>query len=153
MTLGLALALLGAALAVGLTGFGSAIGIGLAGQVGSGVTAEDPEKFGKIMVLEALPSSQSIYGLVAAFLVLNKLGDPLAQIDTAVGAQILAACLAIAIAGCLSAIYQGKVAAASINIIAKTGDLGKAMILTAMVETVAVFGLLATILILRVIAI
>ena len=86
---------------------------------------------------------------IAAFLVLNKLGTPLATITTDQGAQILAACLAIALAGCLSAIYQGKVAASSINIVAKTGDLGKAMILTAMVETVAVFGLLATILILR----
>ena len=61
MSLGLVFALLGAALAVGLAGMGSAIGIGIAGQVGAGVTAEDPEKFGKIMILEALPTSQSIF--------------------------------------------------------------------------------------------
>ena len=149
MTFGLALALLGASLAVILTGIGSAIGIGIAGQVGSGITAEDSEKFGKILILEALPTSQAIYGFVAAFFVILKLGllsgTPI-EITSSIGTQILVACLATALTGLISAIYQGKVAAASMNIIAKTGELGKAMILTAMVETIAVFGLLATIL-------
>ena len=46
MPMGFLMALLGAALAVILSGIGSAIGVGLAGQAASGIMSEDPEKFG-----------------------------------------------------------------------------------------------------------
>ena len=51
MSLGTFFALLGAALAAGLAGSGSAIGIGMAGKAAAGVTAEDPTKFSKCLVL------------------------------------------------------------------------------------------------------
>ena len=44
---GLALALLGAALAAVLPGIGSAKGTGIAGEAGAGLLCEDPSKFGK----------------------------------------------------------------------------------------------------------
>ena len=40
------LAVLGAALAVGLGGIGSAKGVGIAGEAAAGLIAEDPDKFG-----------------------------------------------------------------------------------------------------------
>ena len=70
--LGLSLALFGAALAAALAGIGSAIGIGVAGGAAAGVMTEDPNKFGSCLILQALPGTQGIYGLLIAFFVLNK---------------------------------------------------------------------------------
>ena len=69
MTIGLALAILGGALAVGLGGAGSAIGVGKAGKAASGVITEEPEKFTKALILEALPGTQGIYGFLVGFLI------------------------------------------------------------------------------------
>ena len=73
MELGLTMAILGGALAVVLGGIGSAIGVGLAGQASSGVMSEDPDKFGSLLLLVALPGTQGIYGFLSAFLVILKL--------------------------------------------------------------------------------
>lgn len=148
--LGLALAILGAALAVGLAGTGSALGMGVAGQTGTGVVSEDPEKFGKVLLLEALPGTQGIYGFLAAIMVLQKvglLGGEAADISPEVGWQLLFACLPIAITGLTSGLMQGRVSAGGMGIVAKKpGESGKGIVLSAMVETYAVIGLLATIL-------
>ena len=152
MSIGLALAIAGAAIAAGFAGIGSAMGVGIAGEASAGVVTEDPDKFGRLLVLQALPGTQGIYGFLAAFLVMikvNLLGVPLV-VSPVVGWQILFACLPIAIAGFLSGIYQGRVSAAGANIVAKhPEEMGKAIIFSAMVETYAVLGLLATILLLN----
>ena len=74
MELGQIMALLGAALAAGLSGIGSAIGVGMAGQAAAGLVAEDPDKFGQALVLQLLPGTQGIYGLLIGFLVMMKIG-------------------------------------------------------------------------------
>ena len=51
---GLALALFGAGLAAVLSGIGSAKGTGIAGEAGTGLLCEDPSKFGKVMILQAV---------------------------------------------------------------------------------------------------
>lgn len=150
--LGLALAIFGAALAVGLAGTGSAIGIGIAGQSASGVVSETPERFGKALILQALPGTQGIYGFLAAFWVILKVGllAGAQPIDVNAGWQILFSCLPIALAGLSSGIFQGKVSAAGIGIVAKRPEeSGKGIILSAMVETYAVLGLLATIILIN----
>ena len=153
MELGLFLGIMGAALAVALAGTGSAIGVSLAGQAGSGVVSEEPEKFGKILLLEALPGTQGIYGFLGAIMAIQKLGllgGGEAVITNAIGWQVFAACLPIAIAGLFSGIYQGKVSLAAMGIVSKKPDeVGKGIILSAMVETYAVLGLLATILLIN----
>ena len=63
-------AVLGAALAVILSGMGSSKGVGIAGEAGTGVLTEDPSKFGRVLILQALPGTQGIYGLLVAFLIL-----------------------------------------------------------------------------------
>lgn len=152
ITSGLVLAILGAALSAGLAGTGSSLGVGIAGQAAAGVTTEDPSKFGKLLVLQALPGTQGIYGFIGAFFVLNMTGmlggNPI-ELTIDQGWQICNACLPIAIAGLFSGIYQGKVSASGCGSIAKRPEtMGKAIILAAMVETYAILGLLATILLL-----
>jgi len=153
MTLGLTLAILGAALAVFLAGIGSAIGVGLAGQAASGVMSEDPSKFGSLLLLAALPGTQGIYGFLSGFLVILKLGLIGAQAASPTvqqGLQIMFACFPVAFAGLISAIHQGKVCAAGIYMVAKQPkEMTKPMVLGALVETYAVLGLLATVLLLN----
>ena len=110
------LALLGAALAVALPCMGSAKGVGIVGEASSGLLSEDPSLFGKALALQALPMTQGVYGLVAAFLMLAMLGlfgnlDHLTSLTYAEGAYYLMASLPIALAGFYSAIRQGRVAA------------------------------------------
>lgn len=144
--LGLVYALLGAAVAVFLAGAGSAIGVGIAGQAAAGVVTEDPSKFGQVLVMQLLPGTQGLYGLLIGFITLSKvglIGGGAADIDPQTGLLILAACLPIGIVGLISGKYQGKTSAASIGIIAKRPDqFGKAMLFPAMVETYAILALL-----------
>ena len=148
--LGIVYALLGAAVAVFLAGTGSAIGVGIAGQAASGVVTEDPSKFAKVLIMQLLPGTQGIYGLLVGFITLSKvglLGGSVADLDVKTGLLILAACMPIGIVGLLSAISQGKTAAAAIGIVAKKPDqFGKAMLFPAMVETYAILALLISIL-------
>jgi len=153
MELGLTLAVLGGASAFVFAGIGSAIGVGLAGQAASGVMSEDPEKFGTLLPLVALPGTQGIYGFLSAFLVMLKLGltsGAIAKVSVHQGWQILIACMPVAWVGFLSAIHQGKVCAAGVYMVAKQPkDMAKPLVLGALVETYAVLGLLITVLLLN----
>lgn len=148
--LGLVYALLGAAVAVFLAGAGSAIGVGIAGQAAAGVVTEDPSKFAKVLVIQLLPGTQGIYGLLVGFLTLSKiglLGGGAADLTPQTGLLILAACLPVGIVGLISGKSQGETAAASIGIVAKKPEqFGKAMLFPAMVETYAILSLLISIL-------
>ena len=145
---GLAIALLGAGLAVGLACIGSAKGTGMVGEAAAGIVSEDPSKFGKAMILQVLPGTQGLYGLVAWFLVANKiglLGGSLVDISVTQGIQIFMACLPAALGELLSAIAQGRVAVASINILAKKPeDWSKGILFCVMVEFYAILSLLAS---------
>ena len=147
---GIVYALIGIALAVTLAGCGSAIGVKIAGEAAAGVTSVDPSKFSKVLLLQLLPGTQGIYGLLIGFIALSKiglLGGGAVDVSVANGLLILAACLPIAIVGLISAIHQGKTAAASVGIVAKKPEqFGKAMLFPAMVETYAILALLISIL-------
>ena len=147
---GLALALLGAGLAAGLSGIGSAKGTGIAGEAGTGLLCQDPTKFGKVLILQVIPGTQGLYGLVMWFFAIFRmglLGGTLPDISLQVGLQYFAACLPMALGGLFSAIAQGRVAAASINILAKKpDDWAKGMVLCITVEFYAILSLLASML-------
>lgn len=135
---GLIFAAMGVALAVGLSGIGSAKGVGLVGEAATGLVTEEPEKFGKALVLELLPGTQGLYGFVVGFVAFTKMstGMPLEQ-----GLFLVGACLPVGIAGLFSGIAQGRVAAAGIQILAKKPEHNtKGIILSAMVETYALLG-------------
>jgi len=148
--LGIVYALLGAAVAVLFAGAGSSLGVGIAGEAASGVVTEDPSKFAKVLILQLLPGTQGIYGLLVGFITLSKvglLGGSVAEISVQTGLLILAACLPIGIVGLISGKSQGKTAAAAIGIVAKKPEqFGKAMLFPAMVETYAILALLISIL-------
>ena len=148
---GLAIGLLGAALAAGLACAGSAKGTGYAGEACAGLISEDPSKFGKSMVLQIIPGTQGLYGFVIWFLANSRVlaAFDAGILDPALGCRFLAACLPIAIGGMISAAAQGKVAAASVNILAKKpDDWAKGMVFCITVEFYAILCLLASIMML-----
>lgn len=148
-------ALFGAALAAFLGGVGSSIGTGIAGMAAAGLISREPEKFVPTLILQALPGTQGIYGFLGALLVARQLGwlggEAIRPIDAYTGWLFFAACLPVGITGLLSGIYQGKVSAAGINIVAKAGTahVVKGIVYAVVVETYAILGLIATILLLN----
>lgn len=144
-------ALIGAAVAA-MAGIGSAMGVGIAGQAAAGVLAEDPKKFGKTLILQALPGTQGIYGLLMAFLIFIRIGllsGGMLDLSVAQGLYVFASALPIGLIGIWSGIAQGKAAASGIMLLGKRPDqMAKGIIYAAMVETYAIFGLLVSILML-----
>ena len=143
---GIVMATLGAALATLLSGIGSAKGVGIVGEVASGLMSEEPEKFGKSLVLQLLPGTQGLYGFVIGLMVLGKLN---ASMTFQNGLGILMACLPVALAGYGSAIAQGRVAASGISLLAKNEEQNtKGIIYAVMVETYALLAFVVSIMLL-----
>jgi V/A-type H+-transporting ATPase subunit K len=149
---GIALAFLGAGLAVGLSCVGSAKGTGAVGEAAAGVLCEHPEHFSKCLILQVLPGTQGLYGFVIWFIALMQMGvfgGTLADLTVTQGLQILIACLPMAIGGITSAKFQGRVAVSSINIVAKKpADWSKGILLCVTVEFYAILSMLASLLML-----
>ena len=141
---GQAIAAIGLALCAGLCGAGSAIGLYNTGSAASGVLAEDPKKFSKVLILVVLPATQGIYGFVLAIMGMGSL----ATITTiGEGLKMFGAALPLAITGFISGIFQGKTAVGGIYAIGKNESLsGKLILFPAMVETYAILGLVVSIL-------
>lgn len=150
MTLGMALALLGAGLAAFLGGIGSAYGISIAARAATGVLSEKPERYGQMFIMVVLPGTQGFYGFLGAFIVmlqLNIFTGGLAQdMNTWLGLQVLAACLPVGVAGLFSAIQQGKTSAGGILMAAKRPEMAfkAGVVYAVMVEIYAILGLLVT---------
>ena len=149
--LGLALAIMGAVVAALFAGIGSAKGVGLVGEAASGVVSVDPSKFSKVLILQLLPGTQGLYGLLIAVLLLSRigvLGGTPAALTIPQGLMFLASGMPIGIVGLFSGIAQGKTAAAGVGIVAKKPEQSsKGVIMAAMVETYAILALLVSILI------
>jgi V/A-type H+-transporting ATPase subunit K len=150
ISLGSVLTLLAIAIAVGLPGCGSSYGVGLVGQAGAGVVSEDPDKFGQILLLQIVPGTQGIYGVLAGLMIMLQAGflsGAAVDIDPLKGWAYIAAALPIGLVGMVSAFFQGKVAASGVGILAKRpGEMGKAILFAAMVETYAILSLLVSLL-------
>ena len=135
---GLALGLLGAGLAAVLSGIGSAKGTGIAGEAGTG------------LLCQVIPGTQGLYGLVVWFFAVFHMGllDGTAfDMTVQEGLRYFVACLPMALGGLFSAIAQGRVAAGSINLLAKKpDDWFKGMVLCITVEFYAILSLLASML-------
>lgn len=147
--MGIVFALLGAALSALLAGIGSAIGVGRAGEAAAGAITEDPSLFSKVLILQLLPGTQGIYGLLIAFVVFLNCGifGGSAEMSLAKGMLYCVACLPMAFVGLWSALRQSAASVASIHLISKRPEqFGKAMIIPAMVETYAIFALLISLL-------
>ena len=142
-------ALLGAGVASIGGGAGSAAGITYIAHVAGGIITEDPDKFGPMLPLVAIPGTQGIYGFITGILVaifFGLLGGEGPKLAPLVGFQIFCACLPVAFTCCISAIYQGLTSVGAAPMIAKrTEEAGKALILPALVETYAVLALILSI--------
>ncbi|RLF65166.1 MAG: V-type ATP synthase subunit K, partial [Thermoplasmata archaeon] len=151
VTLGTALAIIGAGLAVGLSAIGSGVGVGIVGAAGIGVSGNKPEKFGRAILFSAIPQTQAIYGLLVAIIILLKTGvlfrNPV-DLPLGTGIAALAAGVSVGFAG-LSAIGQGVTASAGVNAIAEDDRIfGRAIVFSVVPETQAIYGLLMAIIIL-----
>lgn len=144
------LAIIGAGLAALMGGIGSARGVGIVGETATGLVTEEPEKFGKTLILQVIPGTQGFYGFITALIVLSKIGllsGDLKALTLYQGFLFFAACLPSAFVQYRSAIYQGKTAAAGIQILAKRPEkFFNGVIYAVMVETYAVLALIVSIL-------
>ncbi|MGM9614641.1 MAG: V-type ATP synthase subunit K [Oscillospiraceae bacterium] len=148
---GLGLAFLGSALAVGFSCAGSGKGTGIAGEAAAGLLSEQPESFGKCLILQVLPGTQGLYGLVVWFMAMIQIGliggSGLMDLTVAQGMAVFGACMPMAIGGYISAVAQGKVAASSVNLMARNPEqFSKGIIMCGIVEFYAILSLLASIL-------
>ena len=149
---GLTIGFLGSGLAAALCCIGSAKGTGMTGEAGAGLMTVEPEKFSKIMILQVIPGTQGLYGLVVWFFAMLQMGvfaGTAGNLTVFEGLRYAACCLPMALGGWLSAIFQGRVAASCINVLAKKpNDWVKGIILCVTVEFYAILSLLASILML-----
>jgi V/A-type H+-transporting ATPase subunit K len=142
--------IIGCALAMGIAGIGSAMGLMLAGSSAVAVTAEKPDLFGKCLVLQVLPMTQAVYGLLTAILLMmgaGLLGGGGAKLaNPMLGVSAIGIGLVVGLTG-ISAANQGQVASSSIAATARNPDVfARGIIYTIMPETIAIFGLLVGIL-------
>ena len=104
------------------------------------------------MILQVIPGTQGLYGLVVGFMCMLRMGildGSYVDMTMAEGFRYFAACLPIGIGGGISAVAQGRVAAGSINLLAKKpNDWSKGMVLCITVEFYAILSLLVSLLML-----
>ena len=146
---GTVFAVLAAALATLLSGMGSAKGVGMAGEATAALTVDQPEKFGKALVLQLLPGTQGLYGFVIGFFIYQQItgGD---SITFERGLYLLMAALPVAIVGYTSAQKQARVAIAGVDILAKNEDqFVKGVVYSVMVELYAILGFVISLLLVR----
>lgn len=145
---GAAIGFIGAGLAVGLACTGSAIGVGRVGQAGAGVLSVDPGKFSRVLILQILPGTQGLYGLVVWFLALMKLGffgDAVLVLTAKEGLKFLGACLPMAIAGLVAGPTQGRLCAGGLSMLTRRPrELSKSIIMSIMLEFYSIISLLAS---------
>lgn len=147
---GLVFAILGMVSSISLSGIGSAIGIGISTMQTAGVLSEKPHLYGKLFVITALPGTQGFYGFILLFWIATRIGlfSGIPKIPINTGMQLFFIGLGMGSVQLLSAIWQGKVSAASINLVAeKEEEAGRAIILPGLVEIYAVISLIAAILV------
>ncbi len=146
MELGLFYALVGIAIAVGLSGVGSALGVGIASEAAAGVVIVDPSKFGRLLVMQLLPGTQGLYGLIVGIMIMLNCGILGGSApDASTGLAFLAAGIPIGIGGLISAVAQGRVCASGVNIIAKKPEEGgKAIVSASLVELYALLAFIVS---------
>jgi len=143
------LVFIGVALCMGIAAISSSIGIGIVGAGAAGVTAERPDKFGRLIIYQAVPMTQGIYGLLLAILMLNftgLAGPEIAVLKSPyVGWGALAIGIVIALSS-VSAIAQGITAESAGAAFGRNNSVfGKGVIYAVMSETMAIFGVLVAI--------
>lgn len=148
MEIGNLLALVGAAIAVGVTGLGASFGMAIVQRASAGLVAEQPEKYNRTLVFQLLPTTVALYGFVVGFLVIqNAVLSKTGGYGLWQGAMVLAACLPVAVIGVAATIAQAKVCASVIMMFGKRSELyGRAITMAIFIEFFALLGLIVSIL-------
>ena len=149
---GMMIGMLGGGIAAALCCVGSAKGTGIAGEAGAGIMREKPDMFSKVLILQVIPGTQGLYGFVIwamSILWMGVLDGTAVGMPVTTGLLYAAACLPIGIGGLFSALYQGRVAVSSIQLLAKQPDsMGKGVMLCVIVEFYAILSFIASFLML-----
>ena len=144
-------AALAAGVSVGVSGFFTGIGEGIAASASIGGVAEKEGVFGKFLVLTVLPETGAIYGLLNAVLILRAsgfLGEPIAAPEQ-IGIAAIYATVVLSMTSVCSYL-QGRVGASAISATTKKEEIfGRDLIFVVLLESVLIYGLLVSILILR----
>jgi V/A-type H+-transporting ATPase subunit K len=150
MSIGIIYVLVGLVLSVGLGAIGSSIGVGYVTKVGAGLLSKEPQKFPQVLALAALPSTQALYGLLFGFILLIRVGllnETPQVISDGTGIALMLTSLPVGISCLISGIMQGQAAASGVKILAeKPENLSQAIVLAALIESFAVFGLVISLL-------
>lgn len=138
-------------LAVGIPGIMSALAVGTAGVSAAEITAEQPERFGNLFVLQILPGTQGFYGFIAGILIMIGLGilggGSLPTEPANLGLLAMGASVPAILQG-FTAYGQSKVASASCGAVSKRPEtFGNMVVYTVMPETYAILGFLASFLV------
>jgi V/A-type H+-transporting ATPase subunit K len=148
---GLTLAIIGAGAVMGMAGISTAIGVALAGVSAAGAVAEDKENFKNAMILQAMPQTQTVYGFITALFVIMGTGilsGVTPEIPEWKGMVMLGAGLLVGLTA-LSAVAQGKIAAAGIASCAKNPDaFAPNIVFAGQAETPAIFGFVIALIVL-----
>ena len=126
-----------------LGAIGSMIGCAIPGQTACGAMLDVESGYGKFVAISAMPSSQTIYGIVVMFSLQtaasNSSGELMLSTQNAYG--ILAIGVMVGLALLLSAVYQGRCCASAINASkSKPEVFGLSVAPAAIVEGFAVFA-------------
>lgn len=128
--------MVGPGIVLGLACLGSSIGCGIAGMASHGVMTHVDEGHGKFIGLSAMPSSQSIYGLVLMLLMKGALDAKTLSAMSAVGIGFF-----VGLALMVSSIFQGKAAATAIQASAKQPVIfGKTFAAVGIIESFSLFA-------------
>lgn len=139
------LAYVGVALAVALSGIGSAYGVTICGNATIGAYKKNPSASGSYIGLSALPSSQGLYGFVGFFMLKPHVYDGMSMYEAA---AIFGAGLAVGLVCLFSAIRQANVCSSGITAIGSGYKaFGTTMVLAVFPELYAILSLLVLILI------
>jgi ATP synthase subunit C. len=154
MELSVALTLLGVGISAGLGGIGSSLGITKVASLSAGLLSKEPQKFAQALILSALPSTYSLFGMLYGLLILIQtglLGEGAKPLDTNLGLALCLSALPVGLTCLASGFAQGNIAASGIKILAeKPENFTQAIVLAALAESFAVFGLVVSLLILLV---
>lgn len=138
--MGVALARIGAALVLGLAALGSGFGIGAAGTAAVGAwkkcfAQNKPAPFVQLVVCVGAPITQTFYGLIVMTVKLL----PMSTVEGSWPAAIAWGLFGGAAIG-VSAFFQGRIAAASADAFAETGQgFTNYLLAIGIVESVAIF--------------
>ncbi len=140
------------AISVGIPAFSAAFGIGLVSSASLAAVSKRPELFGKSLVFVIFPETIAIYGLLISLLLLmgsGVIGTATITSNTQLYPAILATVI-IAVIGGVMAYFLGQLGVHAVKALLKDDkSFIYLLVIVALPESIAIYGLLVSIMILR----